>query len=453
MKGSVLVIDDENAMREALSEALARGGFMVSTASNGQEGLKKLNSTSYSAIITDLKMPAFGGLDLLKEVKKRAPHTPVIMITAYGTIDSAVEAMKLGACDYIQKPFSVEVLERALSKALLKSKATVENNSGPASPKDGNYKERIVTADPEMKRLIELARNVAASKATVLINGESGTGKELFANFIHSSGPRAQGPFVAVNCASIPEGLLESELFGHEKGAFTGAVSRRLGKFELANTGTLLLDEISEMAMPLQAKLLRVLQDYRIDRIGAKEPVKVDVRIIATTNRDLAQAVEKASFREDLYYRLNVIPINIPPLRERKADIALLANHFIEKHSKLNGRKRLKLAEPMSELLMKYTWRGNVRELENAIERAVLLCDDDMLLPKHLFIDGCDLDNGSVLRPATICSVKEMEKELIIRTLEETKGNRTRAAKLLGISIRTLRNKLKEYRSHNAAKP
>ena len=438
---SILVIDDEESMRLALSETLSRSGHQVDCVSNGYDALKKVQSSSLKLIITDVRMPKMDGMEVLQEIKKLSPQIPVIMITAYGTIHNAVEAMKKGAVDYILKPFSFEELNAVVERALVNGKKQE------AAVKDDRKYREIVTRDKEMLRLINLVKSVASSTSTILIQGESGTGKELFARYIHQHSERKGKSFVAVNCAAIPENLLESELFGYEKGAFTGAVSKRSGKFELADGGTILLDEVSEMDSQLQAKLLRVLQEFEIDRVGGREPVPIDVRVVATTNVDLKQAVEERKFREDLFYRLNVIPLKIPPLRERREDIHLLVDHFVKKHSLKCQKEVPQISPEVLSVLKDFEWRGNVRELENVIERTVLLHKDEVLLPEHLVIEEVDRsgeEKGS--SSASNGSVKEMEKELILKTLEELEGNRTHAARALGISIRTLRNKLKEYK-------
>lgn len=444
-KDQILVVDDECSMRLALSEALRRVGYGIDMAEDGFEALQKFRKGGFQLVISDVKMPKMSGLDVLKEIKRMSPHTPVIMVTGYGTIENAVEAMKEGAADYILKPFSYEDLESAVKRTMLMSKP--DRVSGRDRSSGSRLKSRvIVTQNPKMQNLLGLARNIAASNATVLIQGESGTGKELLARFIVENSPRRDKPFVVINCAAIPENLLESELFGHEKGAFTGAVSRRIGKFEMADHGTILLDEISEMSLSLQAKLLRVLQEFELDRIGGKISIPIDVRVISTTNEDLRRAVEEAKFREDLFYRLDVIPLMIPPLRERKEDIPLLVEHFLKENGERGGPGREVTVSPEAQaLLQKYDWKGNVRELENFIERAALVCEEGVIEPRHFFLDGTvrpQSESGEVPVGSTL---REMEKQLILKTLEEAEGNRTHAAKVLGISVRTLRNKLKEY--------
>lgn len=448
---SVLVVDDEPSMRVALSESLRRSGYGVTVAADGQEALQRFGQCRPWLVLTDMKMGRVGGLDVLKEVKKRAPNTKVVVMTAYGTVETAVEAMKEGACDYLLKPFAAEALERVLTR-LDAGESTADRILNGAAPAERN----MLTQNQGMERLLALAEVVATSQATVLINGESGTGKELLARFIHSRSPRAQRPFVAVNCAALPDGLLESELFGYERGAFTGALFRKQGKFEMANGGTLLLDEISEMNLNLQAKLLRVLQERELDRIGGREPIAVDIRVIATTNRSLREEVEQKRFREDLYYRLHVFPLTVPPLRERKGDIPMLARHFAQQSAARNGLTCPELSSGAIELLESRPWRGNVRELENSVERAVLISAGRTLESSHFHFDDSPAQVSVAAAPAAVPAsgmgaLWEMERDLIMKTLGTMNGNRTHAAKVLGISLRTLRNKLREYREMNAA--
>lgn len=418
----ILIVDDDLQMRIALKEAINRLGYDADTATDGRDALKRLNNTNYALIITDMKMPGMDGLSFLKEARKRW-NIPVLVITGFGTVENAVETMKEGATDYLMKPFSFDAIGKAVESIISRIQ----------------HEREIITEDPEMKKIISLAGNIAGSDITVLITGESGTGKELLARYIHRASRRKEAPFIAVNCAAIPDNLLESELFGHEKGAFTGAVDKKAGKFELANGGTLLLDEIGEMPLILQAKLLRVLQEREVDRIGGKKPIPIDVRIIATTNRDLKKECGEGRFREDLYYRLNVFPIRIPPLRERKKDISALAWHFIKKFSALSGKNITGLSEEALEALLNRPWRGNVRELENVIQRATLISSGDLIKPEDLMFDDINT-------PQNTGRIREMEKDLILRTLEQVEGNKTRAAKILGVSVRTIRNKLNEYK-------
>jgi len=427
--------------RAALSETLKGYGYRVTAVSNGVNALEKLKGQDYDLVISDLKMPELDGIELLRRVNEEEIAVPVIIISGYGTVESAVEAMKLGAFDFILKPFAPKVMNSVVERAIrCRVSSSPGTDSGPMEP-------LIITRNRQMLDLLDLAKTVADSKAAVLIQGESGTGKELFARFIHNQSSRRNKTFVAVNCAALPEGLLESELFGHEKGAFTGAVSRKLGKFELARGSTILLDEISEMNIQLQAKLLRVLQESEVDRVGGQHPIPIDVRVIGTTNQDIESAIEAKKFRADLYYRLNVIPIRLPPLRDRKDDIPLLADYFIKKYNKIDGRDVKGLTKDAAQTLMRMHWPGNVRELENVMERAVLLCGGDLIDKDALFAGerpkAVGMPESSSI-PAG--SLKEMEKRVILETLDQTNGNRTHAAEILGISVRTLRNKLNEYR-------
>ncbi|MEK6584134.1 MAG: sigma-54 dependent transcriptional regulator [Nitrospirota bacterium] len=440
----ILLADDDYEMRYAMSEALKRCGYAVEIASCGDEAVRKYSSKKYDMVITDVRMVNGDGVYVLKEIKRYSPDVPVVLMTAYGTIDNAVEAMKLGAFDYIIKPFSVDALEELVRRGI------DAHAAGNKSVSDRRTASGIVTSDPKMLRLLKTAEEIAQSDVTVLIEGESGTGKEMLAKLIHNRSHRADCPFVAINCAAIPDGLLESELFGHEKGAFTGAINKRNGKFIQANTGTILLDEVGEMSLPLQAKLLRVLQERQVDTIGGKEPVYVDIRVIATTNRSLKKEVEAGRFREDLYYRLNVFPMAIPPLRERKGDIPLLAEHFMKKHQnkgmRVNKAFVTKISDESVRELVSHEWKGNIRELENVIERAILIADGDTLQPGHLMIEGRMEGHNTPSSISAGLSVREMERALILRTLEDVDGNRTKAAKMLNIGVRTLRNKLSEYR-------
>lgn len=427
----VLVVDDEQQMLVALQAALSKRGFTVTTATSGRDAMGKLQENFYQAVLTDVRMPGIDGLKLLQQVKRISPATPVILLTGHGTIQDAVTALKQGAYDYLMKPFSAnqltEVLERAIGRT----------PSVPSPPE-----QRIVTVHPEMRRLLGMAFQAARSDAPLLIQAESGTGKELLARYVHESSARASRRFVAINCAAVPHELLESELFGHEKGSFTGAASRKPGKFELADGGTILLDEVGEMDLHLQAKLLRVLQEGEIDPVGSTRPLSIDVRVIATTNRQLRDLVAEGSFREDLYFRLNVIPLTIPPLRERKEDIPVLVQHFCRKYADPEQPRRF--ADETLALLEKYDWPGNVRELENVTRRALVLSRNPVITPSDLFLELEDRGEALSIRPGL--ALKDLERELIRITLKETAGNRTRAAEMLGISLRTLRNKLAEYR-------
>ena len=474
----ILIVDDEVEMRIAMSETLKHCGYPVELSHNAIDALKKYKENDYSMVITDMTMPKRSGLELLKDIKRLDSAKPVIMATAYATVETAVEAMKHGAFDYIKKPIDFDsflfLVERALAfKGHTGSMVPLEGEPKPVKGRVTESSKEIVTQNQEMLNLLDVTKNIAKSKATVLIQSESGTGKELLAHYIHDHSERAGKPFVAVNCAALPDTLLESELFGYKKGAFTGANQDHRGKFEQAHTGTILLDEISEMALPLQAKLLRVLQEHEIDKVGGKEPIQVDVRVVATTNRGMLEMVESGKFREDLYFRLNVIPLALPALRERMDDLPVLVEHFLDKHSRLNKRERPTVSPETMAILRDYRWRGNVRELENVVERALLLCDGKEIKPHNLLMHSQmgkqsinqDLARATTSQPTSESaeeipeskdsalgievgmSMKEAEKKLIFETLRETGGNRTKAAKILGISIRTLRNKLNEYRA------
>ncbi len=423
---SILVVDDDPQMRSALNEAIQRLGYSALIAENGRDALMKLDDIPVSMVVTDMKMPKMDGLSFMKEVRKKVGNLPILVITGFPTVENAVDAMKVGASDYLIKPFSFDALTRAIESLI--------------TQESYNTSREIITCCENIKTQIKLAARVAPTDMTVLILGESGTGKELFARYIHESSSRKEGPFIAVNCAAIPDNLLESELFGYEKGAFTGAAERKLGKFEFAHKGTILLDEIGEMTANLQAKLLRVLQEKEISRIGGGQPVSVDVRVIATTNRDLRRAIIEGKFREDLYYRLSVFPLQLPPLRERGEDIPLLAEHFAQKFSLQLNKHIVGFKDDTMEFLKTRQWKGNIRELENAIHRAVLLTKDEMMsIDDFLFEENVSIDSMQTKK------IRDMEMEIILKTLKDTNGNKTRTARLLGLSVRTIRNKLNEY--------
>ncbi|HUH66062.1 MAG TPA: sigma-54 dependent transcriptional regulator [Syntrophales bacterium] len=443
----VLVVDDDPSMRMALSESLVSCGYQVEAAVDGADALKKFSKGQFEVVITDMRMPKMGGMDVLKGVKKISPRTHVIVITAYGTVNTAVQAMKEGASDFIMKPFSLDDLESVVKNVF--SQGVNEGHVRDGEEAQSSGKE-IVTCDKKVLATLELLKCVSRSKSSVLLQGESGTGKELFARYIHRHSNRASMPFVAVNCAAVPHTLLESEMFGYEKGAFTGAMQRRLGKFEMADGGSLLLDEISEMDMQLQAKLLRAIQEGEIDRLGGRETIPVDVRIIATTNSDLKKVISEKKFREDLFYRLNVIPVHIPPLRSRTGDIPLLCQYFLKKYGELSGRQTPLLSAEAAALLQNHSWPGNVRELENVIERVVLMADKGTIRKEHLCLEGGEMpgaDPPDVVPQGS--TLWEVEKNLIFNTLKEVNGNKTKASKILGISVRTMRNKLNEYKMTN----
>jgi len=442
---SVLVIDDEPDMQLALRHALKKNGCDVQCVGNGAEGLKRFREEKFDLVITDMRMPEMSGMQVLKGVKAVSPNIPVIMMTAYGSINRAVAAMKAGATDYLLKPFSLETLTATVQKVCDIGVSPERSFRGEPEATAGLREKTIITQDPCMMDVLALAKRVADSDATILILGENGTGKELLASFIHQESRRKSASLVAINCAALQETLAESELFGYERGAFTGAFTRKMGRFELADQGTLLLDEVSELTLNMQAKILRVLQEREIDRVGGQQPRAIDIRIIAISNQDLVKAVQENRFREDLFYRLNVLPMTLPPLRERKKDIPLLAKFFLKKYSLINNRRMIKVAPATLECLLSHPWPGNIRELENVVERAVLVGKGDTMFPEHLnFANTRDVSPPTGLVPSG-ATIKEMETALILDTLNACQNNRTRAAERLGISIRTLRNRLREY--------
>jgi two-component system response regulator FlrC len=430
---NILVIDDDYHMREALTEVLAGAGYGVCSAEDGRAAMESIRKTSYDLVITDVKMPYISGIDLIGKIKKEDCSLPVIVMTAYGTVEHAVTAMKEGAFDYIQKPFDADALYNVVQRAL------------------GTDSGKIICSSRSMKDVLVRAQQVAKSDVTVLVMGESGVGKELISRYIHENGDRRDMPFVAVNCAALPENLLESELFGYEKGAFTGAAFRKPGKFELADKGTILLDEITEMDLRLQAKLLRILQEREVEAIGSKYPKKVDVKVIATTNRNINKSVEEGKFREDLYYRLNVFPIVLPPLRERREDIPQLVAHLLKRSSR---GMDVRIDQEAMTYLIQRTWKGNVRELENSLARACILSNYTVIKLNHLEEPAAGRESGAdAIAGEAIGSVRQMEMRLILDALKSMNGNRTKAASVLGITSRTLRNKIREYRDMGYAVP
>ncbi len=463
-QGPVLVVDDESEMSLALQETLRQDGYTVDLASNGKEALRRFEDVGpYRWVITDLKMPQMDGWALLTTLRRISPETRVILMTAFGSVPQAVDAMRQGAVDFLMKPFSPEALRRLLSpdQQMMSQDKEPVGERGEGEGIWRKLRRPILTGDPRFLRLLKMVESVARSQATVLIEGESGTGKELLARFVHEASPRAHRPFVAVNCAAIPEGLLEPELFGYEKGAFSGAVSRKIGKFELADTGTILLDEIGEMELSLQSKLLRVLQEREVDRVGGTAPVPVDLRVIATTNRNMKELVSSGKFREDLYYRLRVFPVQVPPLRERKGDIPLLSSHILGRLRE-DGISVGNLTQGAMEVISNGEFPGNIRELENLLTQLALLSGGDDIRKEHLpvaemaslpYEDRSLPESAGVVpdpAPDTFScragqSVREVERDLILMTLESCSGNRTQAARMLEISVRTLRNKLHEY--------
>lgn len=442
----VLVVDDDEISREYVYEALKQEGYDVVMAEDGFQATEKIDNKEFDLVITDMKMPRMDGLELMEKVKEASPETTIVIMTAYGTVESAVEAMKKGASDYIIKPFSPDQLKLLLERVEERRKLVNENKYWRAKFTKNGGDDLVFGKGSIMSKLHSQTMKVAQSKASVLIQGESGTGKELVARAIHVNSPRCNKPFIRVNCAALTETLLESELFGHEKGAYTGALNKREGRFELANEGTLLLDEITEISLVVQSKLLRVLEEEEFERVGGTKTIKVDVRIIATTNRDIVEEVNNGNFRQDLFYRLNVIPQYVAPLRERGDDIVLLAGYFFKKFKKESQSCVKSISSKAMQALCEYNWPGNVRELRNMVHRAILMVSGDEIGPEHFFegYKAVDLQKTSEDNQVGR-SIEDMEKELIMETLKYTTGNKEKAAKMLKITTRTLRNKLHKY--------
>lgn len=433
----VLIVEDDDALREALSDTLELGGHAVIAAEDGTAALRLLETCRVGLVLSDVQMQPMDGETLLREVKIRYPWLPVILMTAYGVVDRAVAALHAGACHYLPKPFEPEQLLQEVAKYLLP-----ENEDG-----------EVIAEDPAMIHLLDVARRVAQSDASVMITGESGVGKEVLARFIHRHSARADCPFVAINCAAIPEQLLESTLFGHEKGAFTGAASQHVGKFEQAQGGVLLLDEVTEMPLALQAKLLRVLQEREVERVGGVRPVSIDIRVLATSNRDVAAEVAAGRFREDLYYRLNVFPLHLPALRERRDDILPLARAMLARHAARQKRRAPTLSIAAEAAFLAHAWEGNIRELDNVVQRALILAPGDVIGPEHLYLPVVAAKVAAAL-PAVevgdpVLDIKELEKRHILETLRAVGGVRKIAAERLNMSERTLRHKLQQYREQD----
>ncbi len=449
-KARILVVDDEFHIRDWIAETLRRRNYIVETCEDGHTALELLaKDEPWDIVISDLRMPKMSGLALLRTAKERYPNLDVLMMTAYGTITDAVTAIKDGAHDFLEKPFPQETLLIRIQKILENRKLRNENFTLKRELGAKTQFDHIIGSAPCMLSVFEQLQMIAPSKATVLVTGDSGTGKELVAREIHINSPRRNGPFIKVNCAAMPETLMESELFGHEKGAFTGAIKTVEGRFALANGGTLLLDEISEMGVGMQAKLLRVLQEREFEKIGGRETIKIDVRIVATTNRDLKKEMKEKNFREDLYHRLNVCPIHLPCLADRIEDIPLLANHFLARYAGEYTKDIRGIQEAALEQLVGYSWPGNVRELQHKMERAVIMCSEQLISPKHLFLGDFDAPTQTTAVPlvdGAAATLHDIEKAAIFRALQFNDNNRTKTAEALGISIRTLRNKLREYR-------
>jgi Nif-specific regulatory protein len=443
----ILIIDDEKNMRWILERGLKPLGYHVSSASHGLEGIEFAKADEPDLVILDLKMPGIDGVETLKRLKSIYPKLPIIMITAHGTMETAIEAMKCGATDYIIKPFDLEEMKIVIQKNLAVQDLVKEVDFLRSELYQKYNSQNIIGQSPSMQQIFAMIDRVADSNATVMIYGESGTGKELVARAMHFNSPRKEKPYIQVNCAALPETLLESELFGHEKGAFTGAVARRQGRFELANHGTLFLDEIGEISLAMQAKLLRVLQEKTFERVGGVETIKVDVRIVTATNRNLQAAIKEGTFREDLYYRLNVIPIQLPPLRERKEDIPLLVQYFLEK---LDIKKRIQNIDPDAiKALVNYQWPGNVRELENVLERAIIIAPGNRITCDQVPLDACKRpqETQSIIAdiPDEGISLEEVEKLILMKALAKAEGNQTKAAQLLKISRHTLLYRMEKY--------
>jgi DNA-binding NtrC family response regulator len=445
MKAKLLIVDDEKNIREGLEKALTIDGYEVELASDGKEALGMIEEGDVDLVITDLKMPHLSGEELMREALDSYPYLPIIILTGHGTIENAVEAMRNGAYDFLTKPLNIDKLSLIVNRALENSSLKRQNRELLNQLKKKYSFENIIGKSTPMKKVFETIELVAPSRANVLIYGDSGTGKEMIADAIHHNSPRREKPYVKVHCAALPETLLESELFGHEKGAFTGAITRKRGRFELANMGTIFLDEIGEISPQTQVKLLRVVQQREFERVGGEIPIKVDVRIISATNKHLKKEIEKGNFREDLYYRLDVVSIVVPPLRERKDDIPLMVHKFIEEFSNENNKEVEGITNGALQALMAYRWPGNVRELRNVIESIVVLTKTTVISEQDIpgYILSKD-EQSSLKLPAGI-SMAEAEKRLIMFTLENSGGNKTRASEILNIGRKTLHRKLAEY--------
>jgi two-component system response regulator HydG len=448
MKPKILVVDDEASHRKMIDAVLSDEGYEIKQADDGQAAIDAVQAGFYDLIVMDVRMSKVGGIEALKKIKDISPGIPIVIMTAYASVNTAVDALKSGAYDYLTKPLDIDELKILVEKALRFHLLEKENIYLKERLNDRFDFSKIIGRGPAMRTLFETMALVSPSEATVLIFGESGTGKELIANAIHQNSPRKERPFIKVNCAALPETLLESELFGHEKGAFTGAVARKQGRFQLAHKSSVFLDEIAEMAPTTQAKILRVLQEREFEPLGSTQTIKVDTRVIAATNKNLEEEIKAGRFREDLYYRLNVVSLEVPPVRERREDISLLADFFLKRYAEKNQRIFKGFTPRAMDLMMRYDWPGNVREIENVVERAVIMARGEMVTPAEFpdILQQLDPEFKATyvdLSPGR--TLKEVEKDMIIRTLEETGGNRTHAAKILGISRRTLQLKLKEY--------
>jgi DNA-binding NtrC family response regulator len=444
-RGRILIVDDEANARAALSEILREDGYATETAADGFKALGKLEEFAPDVILTDLKMPGLDGIAFMAKAKAASPGALFVVMTAFGTISSAVEAVKKGAENYLTKPLDMDALGAVVERAMEKARLVQEARKLRDRLRERNAFGHIVSSDPKMLAVLELVSQVGPSRASVLVTGESGTGKELIAEAIHLASPRAKAPFVRLHCAALAESLLESELFGHERGAFTGAVARREGRFKQADGGTLFLDEIGEIPLATQVKLLRFLQERTFERVGGNETIKVDVRVIAATNRDLKVEMTKGAFREDLFYRLNVVSIELPSLRERPGDVAPLASFFLRRYAVENGKSIDAFSDEALDVLTNYAWPGNVRELENVIERAVVLCDGPRIEKQHLPPTLVPRDERAGVPPIPGSTIQELEKYAILTTLEACGGSTSKAAMILGVSPRKIQYKLHEY--------
>jgi len=449
---TILVVEDKESMAQMLKDTLESEGYEVISAKTGTEGLKYLRESGIDLVLTDLKLPEKDGIEILRTSKEENQLTPVIVMTAFGSVETAVQAMKEGAFDFITKPFDIDHLLMLIKRALETQRVFTENILLREEFASKLGLPKIVGKSAGITEVAQLVQKAARTKTTVLLLGESGTGKELFARAVHNLSHRRDYPFVPINCAAIPKNLLESELFGHEKGSFTGADAKKLGKFELADRGTIFLDEVGDMDLTLQSKLLRAIQESEIERIGGMKTVKVDVRIVAASNRDLEKAVEDKGFREDLYYRLNVFPIQIPPLRERREDIPLLAEYFISRYCLELKTTQKDISKDALNILMNYRWKGNVRELENTLERAIILCDGDIITPEHIVLTQRPVPDSAEqwqlegpLEDVAKRALRIAETQRIVEALRKTKGNKSKAAEILRVSYKTLLTKIKEY--------
>jgi DNA-binding NtrC family response regulator len=447
---SILVIEDKDTMRKMVAQTLTEEGYLVETAADGPEGIAKAKSRPFDLVITDMRMPEMDGLEVISQIKTLNSETAVIVMTAYGTIESAVSAMKIGASEFLTKPFDTNHMLVLVDKALKSQRMVAENEALREEIDQRLGMGKIIGQNEKMVEVMKLVQKVALSDTSVLLQGDSGTGKELFARAIHELSPRKGKAFITINCAAIPRELLENELFGSERGAYTGSVARKIGKFEIADAGTIFLDEIGDMDIALQAKLLRVLQEKTIERLGGTKTTKVDTRVIAASNADLKSLIEQKKFRDDLYYRLSVFPITIPPLKERRDDIPALAEHFVVRYCREMNKKSISLSKEALAIMEKYHWPGNVRELENTIERAIILCDGKKIKPEHMAIrlssnNEIRLREGAGLKEIGSHAQAEAERAAILRVLEQVRGNKRRCAQILKIDYTTLFDKIKKY--------